>query len=160
VRLGTEGAQALEMSIAGYQFPDAEDPRQRRSWHVVTGRATTGGESWEFGYPALTCDESPRLAAWLRAAADDIGHRRPVGDRRITFTEPNLAFEIVDPDRGEAQLRVELDLEFRPPSRRTDRRAGHPTVLLMSLSPTQLRAAAAAWDAETARFPAGPAPGS
>lgn len=154
VRLVADDENALELSVAGYQFPEAEDPTKRYSWHVVTGQATSDGESWTFRYPALTCEESPRLSAWLRAVADATGNRRsPPGQPRIQFTEPNLTLEVVRSDQGDPLLKVDLDLEFRAPNRRTNHRAGSPSVLHLRLSPDQLRTAAAEWDDEVARYP-------
>lgn len=158
MRLASDGADALEISIVGYQFPDAEDRRQRYSWHRVEGRAHTTDESWKFRYPALTCEESPRLAAWFRAVAGIASDDRPTRDtarRRIGFTEPNLALDVEAFQGGDASIRVELDLEFRAPGVRADHGAGNPSLLRVSLSPERLRAAAAAWDADVARYPDG-----
>ena len=65
MRLGAEGGDVLDLSIVGYQFPDADDPQLRYSWHMIQGRADTPSEAWDFRWQALTCDESPHLGAWL-----------------------------------------------------------------------------------------------
>ena len=69
MRLGAIGGDVPDLSIVGYQFPDADDPQKRYSWHLIQGRADTGSEAWDFRWQALTCDEGPRLAAWLRKVA-------------------------------------------------------------------------------------------
>jgi hypothetical protein len=155
VRLVSAGGDALELAVVGYQFPDAEDPRRRYSWHVLDGRADTVSEYWEFRWQALTCDESPRLGGWVRRIAEAAAGSRPdpTDERRIEFTEPNLAMEVLDLGPGSVRLRVELDLEFRAPSNKTDVRAGRPNVLLLDLSDEQVGTAAEAWLVDVARYP-------
>jgi hypothetical protein len=158
VELATAGGGALELAIVGYQFPDAVDPRRRYSWHVLEGQARTARQSWGFRWQALTCDESPRLGAWLSSVADAAAGDRPIPSeeqRRIEFTEPNLAFEVLGCGLGAVRIRVELDLEFRAPANRADHRAGRPDVLLLDLSSEQVRVAVDAWAADVARYPDG-----
>jgi hypothetical protein len=171
MRLVGAGGDELELSIVGYQFPEADDPRLRFSWHMVEGRAVAGHQRWSFRWPALTCDESPRLAAWLRAAAawadTDADTRSDTNTRADTepgephpdaphpgalaFTEPNLSLAVLD--RG-VTVRVGLDLELRPPSTQTTG-AGHPTILHLDLRPDDLRRAARDLDADIVRYPDG-----
>ena len=61
--LGSADGDVLELSIDGYQFPDAQNPEWRFS-----GWATSSTESWAFRWQALTCDESVRLGLWLSVA--------------------------------------------------------------------------------------------
>jgi hypothetical protein len=156
MRLVGAGGDELELSIVGYQFPEADDPRQRFSWHVVEGRAVAGHERWSFRWPALTCDESPRLAAWLRtvAAGADADARAP-RPGALTFTEPNLSFEVLDQGHGLVMLRVGLDLEFRAPGAPATGGAGRPTVLHIEVGPDELRGAARELEADIARHPDG-----
>ncbi len=119
MRLGAEGGHVLDLSVVGYQFPDADDARLRYSWHMIQGRAGTGSETWDFRWQALTCDESRYLAAWLREVADAsaFGRATPVkGPGPTCFTEPDLAFEVESYLHGAVFIRAELDLEFRAPS--------------------------------------------
>ncbi|MBN1172942.1 MAG: hypothetical protein JXA67_12270 [Micromonosporaceae bacterium] len=150
----------LELRVSGYQFPDAEDLRQRRSWHQVTGTAWCADRSWSFRYPALTCSDSPAISAWLRAVADacvsagTASADRPLSDSALTFTEPNLAFAVAEYRRPEAVVvRIGLDLEYSPPWRR-HHQAGDPFVLTCLVGRQDLLDAAAAWDEEIAPFPA------
>ncbi|WP_295696915.1 hypothetical protein [Lapillicoccus sp.] len=150
-----EGANGngLELSVVGYQFPDAEDPRMRYSWHVVRGTATQGDVSWPFKWPALWCSESPLLGHWLRDLAADLLEGRESAARyppRLEFTEPNLAFSFAAVD-GAVLVRVELDLEFHRD--RAHWRAGDPYVLDLEVSRAQLTAAAGQWDEEVSHYP-------
>lgn len=159
MRIGAAGSDTLELSVTGYQFPLAPDPRLRYSWHTIWGRACTAHETWDFHGPALTCDESVRLTSWLRRAADEIdlaglAERVPPVLLQERFTEPNLAFDLVDVRSAQdASLRVDLDLEFRAPSNRRARGAGSPSTLQLRTSAQQLRLAATDWSDEVARFP-------
>jgi len=46
------GDDAIELVVYDYQFPDAEDPHKRFSWHRVRGNATRQRHHWEFQFPA------------------------------------------------------------------------------------------------------------
>jgi hypothetical protein len=88
-------ADALTLRITGYQFPDAEDPQKRYSWHMIEGEAACPRGSWRFRFPALTCDESSRISAWLREVAGYAGRSAVSGQPGILeFTEPDLRFSV------------------------------------------------------------------
>jgi hypothetical protein len=69
VRLIGLGGYGMDVRVLGYQFLDAQDPAKRCSWHMIEGSAACTDGTWRLRYSALTCDESPRLAGWLRGAA-------------------------------------------------------------------------------------------
>jgi len=117
MRLKGEDGNELTLTIAGYQFPEAEDPGKRFSWHMIEGEAVAGGRTWSFRYPALTCDEPARLSAWLRLAGGSAEQAKAADQalEPLEFTEPNLSFEVVERSPSGATIRVGLDVEFRPP---------------------------------------------
>ena len=137
---------SLSLRVTGYQFPDAENPRQRHSWHMVAGVARSAEGTWDFEWQALTCGESPRVSDWLRAAASQ------ANPGPLVFTEPNLAFRLVGDEVVGVVLEVDLDLEFLPPWGR-HKRSGEPTTLRIAVDSDSLLAAADAWDEERAPFP-------
>jgi hypothetical protein len=153
VRLIDAAGHGVDLRVTGYQFPDAESLAQRYSWHMVEGTATCPEGSWMFRYPALTCDETPYVAAWLRAVAG--GERSAATPGALTFTEPNLALAVAGYRSGLVALEIRLDLEFSPPwqPRRT---AGEPFVVRCQLTPQQLERAATEWEQEIAPYPDGP----
>lgn len=159
MKLGSGDGDFLELSIDGYQFPDAQNLQQRFSWHMVSGRATNSTESWAFRWQALTCDESVRLGLWLQEVAD----RLQRNDRRagqdpwaIWFTEPNLRFEADAVSfSGFTVITAQLDLEFRAPNNHTRRGPGEPNTLQLHVSPGQISAAATEWAANVAQYPDG-----
>ena len=146
------GPNRLSLEVVGYQFPDALDPAERCSWHMVSGHADCEQGSWQFCWQALTCDESPRVSAWLTDSADSLRQRRGV-PQPLHFTEPNLAFHAADADSNRLRIQVSFDLEFRPPWRRHGRQAGDSFSLTFTMDEGQLRQAAAQWDVERAPFP-------
>ena len=160
VHLSDDAGTFLDLHVAGYQFPDAEDLGQRFSWHVVEGSATADDGQWDFRYPALSCDESPRVSAWLRATARRLSSpatvfRSPRTSDVLTFTEPNLSLAYTGQTDGLADIEVSLDLEFAPPWHR-QQQAGTPFVLRFPLSCDRLKRVADEWDEERSPYPDGP----
>lgn len=156
MRLRDPDGNHLALRVTGYQFPDAEDPQQRYSWHMVEGSASRSGSSWAFRFPALACDETPRVGHWLRLVADWLdagGLGRPPADEE--FIEPNLSFSVLgQAESGTATIDFGLDQEFQAPA---GRHPGGRTSLHLNLTGEQLRAAAAEWDDECRPFPDGSA---
>lgn len=152
MQLPDPGGDSLILTVTGYQFPDAEEPQQRYSWHMVEGTAVRAGSSWEFRYAALACDETPRVARWLRPVADFLdggGQAQPPSDRK--FIEPNLSFSVLGlADPGTATVEVGPEQEFQAPA---GYRPGRRTPLRMNLTAEQLRSAAAEWDDESRPYP-------
>ncbi|MCW2929715.1 MAG: hypothetical protein JWM19_677 [Actinomycetia bacterium] len=153
------GPNRLTIRVTGYQFPDAPDLAKRFSWHMVGGDAQCQEGSWRFHWQALTCDESPRISAWLTEVAEAIACRRDVPPP-LRFLEPNLEFAAVPADLATARVLVSFDLEFQPPWH-AQQAAGDPFTLPFTMDEGQLRKAAGQWDAEHAIFPGrAAAPGS
>jgi hypothetical protein len=158
VQLWGAAGYGAEMRVVGYQFPGADDPVKRRSWHMVEGTATCADGSWSWRYPALTCDESPLLSAWLRDVADggDSGLAGAGGTAEptatLTFLEPNLSLTVAGWAREAVLIGIGLDLEFAPPWQ--PRRApGNPYLVRCEVDREHLLQAAEDWDAEIAPYP-------
>jgi hypothetical protein len=158
VQLWGVAGYGVDMRVIGYQFPDANDPAKRCSWHMVEGTASCADGSWSWRYPALTCDESPRLSAWLRDVGDAVasglsvaGH--PVGRMAtLRFLEPNLSLTVVGWARKAVVIDIGLDLEFAPPWQ-PRRAAGNPYRVRCDVDREHLLQAAEDWDAEIAPYP-------
>ncbi|MEO3829355.1 hypothetical protein [Actinomadura sp. B10D3] len=143
MRLVGKDEYGIDLCIADYQFPDAEDARLRTSWLVIAGTACSEEGAWSFRWQALTPPEARSLATWLETSR--------AGDH-LRFTEPNLSFALVERTERETVLRIGLDLEFSPPWRKQTR-AGDPYTITTRLCAAALPTAVADWTAETARFP-------
>ena len=128
MRLVSSDGDELALSIVGYQFPDAEDPRKRFSWNMIEGHVVLGDERWGFRW-ALSCDEPPLLAGWFRAVATWVEAGTGEGcPKALTFTEPNLSFEVLESRDADVTIGVGLDVEFRSPSN-SGAGAGNPTLV-------------------------------
>lgn len=149
--IGTDG-YGVELSVAGYQFPDAVDPQQRQSWLVIEGSAHCPQGTWPFRWQALTADDAVELALWLGRAAAQTSGAEYDRSGRLDFTEPNLAFAFAWSDSGLVELRVSLDLEFSPPWRR-QARSGEPFIVTCQLAAESVSKAAAEWTAEISPYP-------
>lgn len=97
---------SLRLRVVGYQFPDITDDEWDSNWLVVDGVVVLEGRQWRFQDPCLTTFEAIRLADWLDACANGSAK-----DSYCDFTEPNLQFELIDPET----LRVSFALESAPP---------------------------------------------
>lgn len=150
MRLIDSDGYGVELTVAGYQFPDHIDPRIRYSWLIIAGAANCPEGNWSFRWQALTLDDAVELAEWLRRiAAADPGDPLPE-PARLEFTEPNLSFTALSL-AGAVELRIGLDLEFSPPwNRRVT--AGEPTVVPARLDPAELAVAAADLEAEVGSY--------
>ena len=149
------GPNRLSIEVTGYQFPDAPNLARRFSWHMIGGEAVCRHGTWQFHWPALTCDESPLVSAWLTEVATSLARARTLPGP-LEFLEPNLAMRAIPHDAGQARIAVLLDVEFRPPwhqQRGASRHAGDPFALSFTMGNEQLQRAAEQWDAERAAFP-------
>lgn len=61
MRLESPHGDALTLELTGDQFPNAADPAQRFSWHLVAGESRYPYGTWAFRWQALACDESARV---------------------------------------------------------------------------------------------------
>ncbi|MGW4070771.1 WapI family immunity protein [Nocardia grenadensis] len=142
MRLIDSDGYGVELSVAGYQFPDHIDPRIRYSWLVIAGTANCPDGNWSFRWQALSLDDTVELADWLgriAAEAEPAGASTD-GPARLAFTEPDLSFTATR--TGSAiELRIGLDLEFSPP---WDRRAtaGSPYIVTARLAAADIATAA------------------
>ncbi|GGL00251.1 WapI family immunity protein [Deinococcus radiotolerans] len=113
----------LDVSIVGYQFPEETNCAEDSDWLLVQLKVECPAGQWTHIDPSVTVQEARWLAEWLREAARN-GEVFSKWQRRlepltstITFTEPNLAFElssVPDPARP-LQFRVYMSAESTPP---------------------------------------------
>jgi hypothetical protein len=102
VRLLSSDEASVELSIAGYQFPDLQGRGDRdwdANWLQICGAVVLAdGKTWSFEDPSLTTWEAAELGQWLREAADGSVKPWPLGTEEaeplLCFTEPNLAFSL------------------------------------------------------------------
>ena len=143
---------AFELRVAGYQFPGFSGDEFDANWLIVEGRVAQVGErTWEFRDPSLLTWEVERLSNWLEALASS----KAVDDGE-DFIEPNLRFEVVESSEGTITLRVNFELESRPPWFFADAAGMNDLWIDLRVDNDDLRAAAEGLRRELARFPARP----
>lgn len=159
MRLLGKTGESLTLDLTGYPFPDVSDLRGPGCWHVVTGSAVVDEKPWNFCYPALTCEESARIPQWLREVADLAARGAATmgwadAHLGLVFAQPCLSLRAFPPAiaGGRFTLVVGLGHEFAPPWHTNPARRDAVTVGL-DVDPSQLRVAAAEWDARLAQFP-------
>ena len=146
MELRSPAGDTLQITIGGYQFPDAHDPAQRYSWHMVQGTASSNGTTWNFHWPALTCDEWALLSIWLRRVARLLSHPPDATAEwppPLQFNEPNLRLALTTATSSSATIRAGLDYEFQPPGTNF----GTPYNLDLTVTKRDLLQAADDWDA-------------
>jgi hypothetical protein len=118
---------------------------------MVGGDARCQEGSWRFHWQALTCDESPRVSAWLMEVAGAVTRQFALPGP-LRFLEPNLEFQAFAADKGAVQILVGFNLEFQPPWHQRHG-TSDPFTLSFTMDEAHLRQAATQWDAERAPFP-------
>jgi hypothetical protein len=145
--LSGAGGDSLEISISGYQFPQATGGDDA-DWLLVEVRASTGGRTWHSRDPSLQTFEVEALARWF----EGIAHGSSFPDA-CDFVEPNLSFELVRVDRARAELRVYFELESRPRWAPAAGAGLRDVWVTLTPSRDEAAAAAAALRAALAAFP-------
>jgi len=113
----------LDLSVVGYEFPEETNCAEDSDWLLVQLRIECPAGPWTHIDPSLTVREVRWLAEWLREAArygavfSEWQRGFEPLTTTITFTEPNLAFELRSvPDAAlPFQFRVYMSAESMPP---------------------------------------------
>jgi hypothetical protein len=102
-----DGRVSVQLDITNYQFPHVDNESWDSDWLTIRLHLQYGDRTWTHDDPALVTRHLTTFASWR--------HQRLT--TRITFTEPNLSFEVLNhhPTGAPAALRVYLDLECRLP---------------------------------------------
>lgn len=106
MKLKAESGDAFELLVLRYEFPDITEDRWDSNWLVVSGKVTSGPQSWRFVEPCVTTFELEELADWLENLGSD-------DSTELTFTEPNLMFSYTP--RPVPVIHVRFAHESAPP---------------------------------------------
>lgn len=137
----------IDLSIAGYQFPQSTATLYDSNWLNVRIRVTHQRGTWTAHDPSLLTYEVAELASWLDAVAGEAEH-----DVECSFLEPNLRFEVRAGDEGR-MLRVYFELELRPPWAASNIVGEDELFIELPADPEQLRSASTDLRAQLSRFP-------
>lgn len=108
MRLEGRGGNALELTVLRYQFAGGDNEFDL-NWLEIRGVVAADGRLWTFEDPCLLTSEARSLGSWLRHVTN------PLADyERLTFMEPNLAFDVSGRTDEMITVRVYFDLEARP----------------------------------------------
>lgn len=100
---------SVALRVVDYQF-GAGDDWYDSNWLVIAGDVSCSDGTWSFRDPCLLTTEATSLGHWLVRSADS-----SLDVERLDFIEPNLAFERLSNADDLVVLRIEFDLEARPP---------------------------------------------
>jgi hypothetical protein len=141
----------FQLSILGYQHPDAAGEPYDANWLSIHVEAAGADGAWTGTDPCLLTYEAVRLADWLDAVG--AGREAPPA---ISFLEPVLLFRVVKVS-GEKVLRVHFGNLINPSWRIFEEQPARPASPDISLDfplrVTDLRAAAADLRAVLRRYP-------
>lgn len=102
-------ARRIRLRVLSYQFAQKRHQEWDDNWLIVKGHVVDKASRWSFVEPCLATSEATELAEWLGRVAL---HEVPVavgGDPDLSFTEPLLAFSVVEyPSADLATVRMQL----------------------------------------------------
>lgn len=106
-------SQAVELQITNYQFPDNLEGDWDSNWLNIYLKVDSKVGKWQTIDPSLTTWEVQEIIDWF----DQLSADKEPEYRLITFTEPNLSFELLnEPTDNNKLIRMNFDLECRPNS--------------------------------------------
>jgi len=110
--------QSVELKITNYQFPENQDGDWDGNCLNIYLKVESKVGKWQTIDPSLTTWEVQEIIEWF----DKITRDKEPEYRLLTFTEPNLSFELLnEPTDNEKLIRIKFDLECRPKSATDDK---------------------------------------
>ncbi|MBT2557491.1 hypothetical protein J7E24_06815 [Hymenobacter sp. ISL-91] len=110
--------QTVELKITNYQFPENLDGDWDGNWLNIYLKVDSKIGKWQTVDPSLTTCEMQEIIDWL----DKLSRNNEPEYRLMSFTEPNLTFELLNnPTDKEKLIRLKFDLESRPKSATDDK---------------------------------------
>ena len=111
-------SQTVELKITNYQFPDNQEGDWDGNWLNIYLKVDSKVGKWQTIDPSLTTWEVQEIIDWF----DQLSTDKEPEYRLMTFTEPNLSFELLnEPTDKNKLIRIKLDLECRPKSATDDK---------------------------------------
>ncbi|TXK17854.1 hypothetical protein FVR03_24175 [Pontibacter qinzhouensis] len=111
-------SQTVELKITNYQFPDNQEGDWDGNWLNIYLKVDSKVGKWQTIDPSLTTWEVQEIIDWF----DQLSADKEPEFRLMTFTEPNLSFELLnEPIENNKLIRIKFDLECRPKSATDDK---------------------------------------
>jgi hypothetical protein len=146
--LGDKSRSEIQLSIAGYQYPENRPDDYDSNWLRMHLQVTIPHGSWEVTDPFFLTWEVASLADWFSQLADGVS----VGSEQ-SFIEPTLRFERGDISPSGVQLRIFFELEARPPWVHADGAPMDDLSAELFLTPSELRLAADSLRSQLSHYP-------
>jgi hypothetical protein len=103
--------QTVELTITNYQFPDNQEGDWDGNWLILYLNVDSKVGKWQTTDPCLATWEMQDIIDWF----DELSADKKPAFRLLTFTEPNLSFELLnEPADDTKMIRIKFDLECRP----------------------------------------------
>jgi hypothetical protein len=110
--------QTVELKITNYQFPSNKEGDWDGNWLNIYLKVDSKVGKWQTIEPSLTTWEVQEIIDWLDKLSED----KEPEYRLMTFTEPNLSFELLnEPTDIKKLIRINFDLESKPKSATDDK---------------------------------------
>ena len=110
--------QTVELKITNYQFPENQEGDWDENWLNIYLKVDSKVGKWQTIDPSLTTWEFQEIIEWF----DKLSKDKEPEFRLLTFTEPNLSFELLNEStENEKLIRIKFDLECRPKSATDDK---------------------------------------
>jgi hypothetical protein len=142
----------LQMTVAGYEFPDVLDNVDDANWLVIrlTLQSVYGAWNWQVQDAGALTWELADCVDWLLRLSE----RQPVEKESCGFSEPDIRFETIRNENGEVVgLSVQLMDEFQPPTKVLVPRENNIVNLRFHTPPDVLKAFAESLAADLTVFP-------
>lgn len=142
----------LEISVAGYEFPDNVKDPYDANWLIfrVALQSVFGAWRWQVEDAGALTWELEDCITWMRALAAG----EAVASESFRFSEPDVSFHVIRHEDGSAVgLTVNLMDEFQPPTKVLVPRENNIVSLRFHTPPQILKAFASRLHANLARFP-------
>jgi len=142
----------LEISVAGYEFPDSVKDPFDANWLVfrVALQSVFGAWRWQVEDAGALTWELQDSVLWLRTLAAG----ESVTQEICGFSEPDVSFQVIrQEDGGVVGLTVNLMDEFQPPTKVLVPRENNIVSLRFHTPPEVLSAFADQLEDNLARFP-------
>lgn len=105
--------QIVELIVDNCQFPEIEDCEWDSNWLNLFIKVDSKFGKWQTFDPSLTTWEFQEIIDWF----EELSKNQKPKFSKLTFTEPNLAFELLNqPTDIKKSIRICFNLELRPKS--------------------------------------------
>jgi len=141
------GSDSFELRVIGYKSVQEPDDVREANWLRIHTRATLDARTWQTIHVSLLTWEVQELAEWAESLAAAAPQKS-----ELSFTAPNLWFEVQSWSEERVSFRIYFEREHRPPWVESDSGVGEVWAEL-ECAPQELRDWAADLRRQLQKFP-------